>query len=188
MCNCLIGVTYLVVINIYLYNTEKKNTALKARNTCKSFEVANVNGWRWSLNTRWTACSFALPTTTKKNCFFLISQHGIGCCWRESDKPNRAPYCFYPSPYDTYAFVNMTESKRGVTAYYQLRRPSGYLGDFRLARLDLHFVTGDILNVKVRHEQTHDTIVVTKSNGENSSISLTPMSIPEDTKYKYNTP
>ncbi|XP_068618673.1 uncharacterized protein [Battus philenor] len=71
-----------------------------------------------------------------------------GCCWRSTPLPG-APFCFYPPHYDTYKFVNMTENKRGVTAYYALNRPSGYPGDFHQVRVDVMYVTGDIINVKI---------------------------------------
>ncbi|XP_013172172.1 PREDICTED: uncharacterized protein LOC106121193 [Papilio xuthus] len=71
-----------------------------------------------------------------------------GCCWRSTNIQG-APYCFYPPNYDTYKFYNMTENKRGVTAYYALNRPSGYPGDFRMVRVDIMFVTGDIINAKI---------------------------------------
>ncbi|XP_047993102.1 lysosomal alpha-glucosidase-like isoform X1 [Leguminivora glycinivorella] len=71
-----------------------------------------------------------------------------GCCWLPA-KTQGAPYCFYPPQYDTYRFVNMTETKHGTTAYYQRMRPSGYPGDFEVARMDFKYLSDDVLHIKI---------------------------------------
>ncbi|CAK1586499.1 unnamed protein product [Parnassius mnemosyne] len=75
-----------------------------------------------------------------------------GCCWKLTSVPG-APYCFYPPQYDSYTFLNMTERKRGITAYYTLNRPSGYPGDFQQVCLDIMFVSGDIIQIKITDAQ-----------------------------------
>ncbi|KAJ2944144.1 hypothetical protein O0L34_g18116 [Tuta absoluta] len=80
-----------------------------------------------------------------------------GCCWDTSHSAG-APYCFYPPHYDTFRFLNMTENKHGMRVMYSRGRPSGYPGDLALVALEFKYLSGDTLQVKVRHNQTGDNL------------------------------
>lgn len=71
-----------------------------------------------------------------------------GCCWKSSDI-HGAPYCFYPSHFDSFRFVNSTEDKHGMNVYMEKLRPSGYPGDFEVARMDFKYLSDDCLQIKI---------------------------------------
>ncbi|XP_028030522.1 uncharacterized protein LOC114243287 [Bombyx mandarina] len=71
-----------------------------------------------------------------------------GCCWKVTQMKG-APYCYYPSQYDTFRFVNMTEDKHSMTVFYEKARPSGYPDDFELVRMDFKYMSDEILQIKV---------------------------------------
>ncbi|XP_037294752.1 lysosomal alpha-glucosidase-like isoform X3 [Manduca sexta] len=71
-----------------------------------------------------------------------------GCCWKSTDTIG-VPYCYYPSQYDTFRFLNMTEDKHAMTVYYEKARPSGYPDDFETVRMDFKYLSDDVLGVKI---------------------------------------
>ncbi|CAB3259578.1 unnamed protein product [Arctia plantaginis] len=71
-----------------------------------------------------------------------------GCCWK-STETHGVPYCFYPSHYDSFHFINMTEDKHGMNVYMEKVRPSGYPGDFEVARMDIKYLSDDCLQIKI---------------------------------------
>ncbi|KAJ0178509.1 hypothetical protein K1T71_006332 [Dendrolimus kikuchii] len=71
-----------------------------------------------------------------------------GCCWKPTDVKG-APYCYYPSQYDTFHFLNMTEDKHSMTVYYEKSRPSGYPDDFHIVRMDFNYMSNDLLQIKI---------------------------------------
>lgn len=71
-----------------------------------------------------------------------------GCCWKVTQMKG-APYCYYPSQYDTFRFVNMTEDKHSMTVFYEKARPSGYPDDFELVRMDFKYMSDEILQIKI---------------------------------------
>ncbi|CAG9793674.1 unnamed protein product [Diatraea saccharalis] len=72
-----------------------------------------------------------------------------GCCWRIPEGKGNIPYCYYPPQYDSYRFLNMTEDKHSVTVYYERARPTGYPGDFEVARIDFKYMSDDLLQIKI---------------------------------------
>lgn len=44
----------------------------------------------------------------------------------------------------------MTEDKHGMTVFMEKVRPSGYPGDFEVARIDFKYMSDDCLQIKVR--------------------------------------
>ncbi|CAH2265666.1 jg4916 [Pararge aegeria aegeria] len=71
-----------------------------------------------------------------------------GCCWKSTAVAG-APYCFYPPQYDTYHFVNSTETKHGMGVYYGRARDVGYPGQFNTIKLDFYYVSDDVLEIKI---------------------------------------
>ncbi|CAH0584053.1 unnamed protein product [Chrysodeixis includens] len=71
-----------------------------------------------------------------------------GCCWKSSDTQG-VPYCYYPSHYDTFRFLNMTEDRHGMSVYLEKVRPSGYPGDFDTVRMDFKYLSDDVLQIKI---------------------------------------
>lgn len=76
-----------------------------------------------------------------------------GCCWNATTgylgKITGKPYCYYPAEYDTFHFLNMTENRHGLVVYYEKMRPSGYPDDFETVRMDLKYLSNDVLQIKV---------------------------------------
>ncbi|XP_052741878.1 uncharacterized protein LOC112049707 [Bicyclus anynana] len=70
-----------------------------------------------------------------------------GCCWKASTVSG-APYCFYPPQYDSYHFVNSTETKHGLCVYYERGRDAGYPGQFNTVQVLFHYVSDDVLQIK----------------------------------------
>nr|XP_034831483.1 lysosomal alpha-glucosidase-like [Maniola hyperantus] len=71
-----------------------------------------------------------------------------GCCWKATPVPG-APYCFYPPQYDTYHFVNSTETKHGMYVYCGRGRDAGYPNEFNTIKLDFNYVSDDVLQIKI---------------------------------------
>ncbi|XP_045766526.1 uncharacterized protein LOC123868162 [Maniola jurtina] len=71
-----------------------------------------------------------------------------GCCWKATSVPG-APYCFYPPQYDTYQFVNSTETKHGMYVYCGRGRDAGYPNEFNTIKLDFNYVSDDVLQIKI---------------------------------------
>lgn len=75
-----------------------------------------------------------------------------GCCWSTSDT-EFVPYCYYPSNFALYSFVNISKLNdnyhNGVVAYLKLTRESSYPEDIQLLKLVAHFETRSRLRVKI---------------------------------------
>ncbi|KAM3960741.1 lysosomal alpha-glucosidase [Aphomia sociella] len=77
---------------------------------------------------------------------------GRGCCWNSvtsTNEHNRVPYCFYPSHYNTFRFLNMTEDKHSTTVFYEKYRPSSYPDDFEIARIDFTYMSDEVMQIKI---------------------------------------
>ncbi|KAG7296287.1 hypothetical protein JYU34_021411 [Plutella xylostella] len=75
-----------------------------------------------------------------------------GCCWNATTTKYGSlgkPYCFYPPDYDTFHFVNMSETRHGISVCLERMRPSGYPGDFDLVNMDFKYLSNGALQIKI---------------------------------------
>ncbi|XP_052750004.1 lysosomal alpha-glucosidase-like isoform X2 [Galleria mellonella] len=74
-----------------------------------------------------------------------------GCCWNPVtlEQKDGIPYCFFPPQYDTFRFLNMTEDKHSTTVFYEKARPSGYPDDFEFARIDIKYLSDEVVQIKI---------------------------------------
>lgn len=87
-----------------------------------------------------------------------------GCCWQQSEEAN-IPSCFYPILYNSYNFVNVSESTDGIVAYMKLVKPSVYPDDLKFLRLDVNYVGEALVNIKVSYKWSfyYGVILIYKS-------------------------
>lgn len=78
-----------------------------------------------------------------------------GCCWLPAETgtkfgvPLDVPYCFYPSNYNGYSFVNITKEAFGIEALLQRTYRSPYPDDVKILKMVFRFETMERLRVKV---------------------------------------
>lgn len=84
-----------------------------------------------------------------------------GCCWlprkSKSNKkrklmdgtPLDVPYCFYPNNFQSYKYVNMTDTPYGVVAYLKRSFRSPYPNDLETIKMTVRYETETRLHVKV---------------------------------------
>lgn len=79
-----------------------------------------------------------------------------GCCWipaKTKPQMNAAlavPYCFYPENFDTYKYVNISETAYGLDAYLKRSYSTAYPGDVEIIKLGVKFESDTRLHIKVR--------------------------------------
>lgn len=88
-----------------------------------------------------------------------------GCCWVSKNKlllnknsvensrvqhaTLNVPYCFYPSGYGGYKFINITETQSGSISFLQRTFKSPYPDDVAVIRMDVRYETEQRLRIKV---------------------------------------
>jgi hypothetical protein len=76
-----------------------------------------------------------------------------GCCWIPSSKSSKdglgIPYCFYPSKFRSYRYLNISSTDKGKTAYLEKVVSSPYPGDIQLVKIDFNYIDENVLQVKV---------------------------------------
>ncbi|EEZ99945.2 lysosomal alpha-glucosidase [Tribolium castaneum] len=78
-----------------------------------------------------------------------------GCCWIPAKKkpkmgvPLATPYCFYPSNYGTYNYVNVTQTAYGLEAFLKRGYATAYPGDVEIIKLSAKFETETRLHIKI---------------------------------------
>lgn len=78
-----------------------------------------------------------------------------GCCWIPVKTKSAVgvkldvPYCFFPPNYDSYNYVNITETAYGCSAFLRRKYRSPYPSDVETIRMDVRFETATRLHVKV---------------------------------------
>lgn len=78
-----------------------------------------------------------------------------GCCWiqleneNEGNVPLNVPYCFYPPNYESYTYLNITETAYGLNAYLRRKYRSPYPNDVEIIKMDVRFETSTRLHIKV---------------------------------------
>ncbi|XP_030765567.1 lysosomal alpha-glucosidase-like [Sitophilus oryzae] len=108
-----------------------------------------------------------------------------GCCWLSTETKARAkntskirqniamPYCFYPPNYNTYKFVNVSETAFGLVAYLQRSYQSGYPNDVEVIQLIVKYETENRLHIKIvdplniRYEPAYPELPIVDTAAEN---------------------
>lgn len=115
---------------LYLYEDARYNAALEAEK-CHP----KTNAWKFD-------CFPNAPVDQN-----LCEKRG--CCWTDTVDSNGVPYCYYSSTHEDYAYVNVTTTSQGYTAFLERRAQSGYPGDVRVLRLDVVFQSNYSLKIKI---------------------------------------
>ncbi|XP_047026536.1 uncharacterized protein LOC124634907 [Helicoverpa zea] len=122
--------------------TERKKTELNKKNVYPERTVEVLQDMCSKVEEVMKFDCFPQGTANEKDCVKR------GCCWKSTDTQG-VPYCYYPSHYDSFRFLNMTEDKHGMNVYMEKVRPSGYPGDFEVARMDFKYLSDDALQIKI---------------------------------------
>lgn len=83
-----------------------------------------------------------------------------GCCWLSPKGGSKhfrkkmnisltMPYCFYPSNYQTYTYINITETAYGVVAFLKRNYASSFPDDVELLKMTAKYETENRLHIKV---------------------------------------
>lgn len=80
-----------------------------------------------------------------------------GCCWIPLKHKSKrlkgvsldVPYCFYPVNYQSYKYVNMTETAFGLVAYLKRSFRSPYPNDVETVKMTVRYETENRLHIKV---------------------------------------
>lgn len=76
-----------------------------------------------------------------------------GCCWvplNSSKQGMNVPYCYYPSKFRSYKYVNVSETDTAITAYLEKVINSSYPNNIQLLKIDINYLHENFLQVKVR--------------------------------------
>lgn len=81
-----------------------------------------------------------------------------GCCWipaktkpKNQDVPLNTPYCFYPPNYNTYNYINVTETGFGLVAFLRRNYRTAYPDDIDVLKMIVKYESENRLHVKVRN-------------------------------------
>lgn len=79
-----------------------------------------------------------------------------GCCWipaktkpKNLDVPLNTPYCFYPPNYNTYNYINVTETGFGLVAFLRRSYRTAYPDDIDVLKMIVKYESETRLHVKV---------------------------------------
>ncbi|XP_050301021.1 lysosomal alpha-glucosidase-like [Anthonomus grandis grandis] len=80
-----------------------------------------------------------------------------GCCWIPAKtKPKRyksialdVPYCYYPPNYETYKFLNVTQTAFGLVGFLKRNYKSAYPNDVEIIKLIVKYETENRLHLKI---------------------------------------
>ncbi|XP_060535181.1 lysosomal alpha-glucosidase-like isoform X2 [Cylas formicarius] len=78
-----------------------------------------------------------------------------GCCWipaktkpRNFETSLNVPYCFYPPNYESYKYINVTETAFGLVAFLKRTYRTAYPDDVETLKMIVKYETDDRLHVK----------------------------------------
>lgn len=71
------------------------------------------------------------------------------CCWSPSTQNSQIPWCYYSSNYSNYKVINVTESRNGIIAFFNITTNTIYKNDIKVLCMDISFQTAQRLRVKV---------------------------------------
>ncbi|KAJ8925244.1 hypothetical protein NQ315_001431 [Exocentrus adspersus] len=79
-----------------------------------------------------------------------------GCCWipaktkpKDANVPLNIPYCFYPANYNTYNYINVTESGFGLVAFLRRSYRTAYPEDIHVLKMIVKYETETRLHIKM---------------------------------------
>ncbi|KAK5642360.1 hypothetical protein RI129_008527 [Pyrocoelia pectoralis] len=79
-----------------------------------------------------------------------------GCCWvpvksktkKKKHLPLDVPYCYFPPNYESYKYVNVTETAYGLTAFLKRNYRSAYGSDLEIIKMIVKYETENRLHIK----------------------------------------
>ncbi|CAG9821832.1 unnamed protein product [Phaedon cochleariae] len=87
-----------------------------------------------------------------------------GCCWSPTKSqmpttsnvgvPLNVPYCFYPNNYNTYKYINISETHFGLEAFLKRDYQSGYPDDVEILKMVVQYDSETRLHIKVLDPKT----------------------------------
>ncbi|KAK4877010.1 hypothetical protein RN001_009516 [Aquatica leii] len=110
-----------------------------------------------------------------------------GCCWmplksktkkKKLNVPLDVPYCFYPPNYETYKYVNITETAYGLTAFLKRSYKSAYPDDVEVIKMTVKYESENRLHIKFtdpshsRFEPPYPEVPIVDKAASNFSYSL----------------
>ncbi|KAF5269885.1 hypothetical protein FQR65_LT05683 [Abscondita terminalis] len=110
-----------------------------------------------------------------------------GCCWiplkvktrkRKLHVPLDVPYCFYPPNYESYKYINITETAYGLTAYLRRNYRSAYPEDVEVIKMIVKYESENRLHIKFtdpchsRFEPPFPEVPIVDKASSNFSYSL----------------
>ncbi|KAL3284606.1 hypothetical protein HHI36_018760 [Cryptolaemus montrouzieri] len=80
-----------------------------------------------------------------------------GCCWQPVDNvaPLGVPYCFYPSGFPSYYYLNTSKTAFGLVAFLKRDFKTSYPGDVEILKLTVKYETATRLHIKISDPLNH---------------------------------
>lgn len=75
------------------------------------------------------------------------------CCWSPSSSNSQVPWCYYPSNYSNYKFINVTKSRNEIIAFFNLTSNTNYKDNVKILCMDISLQTAQRLRIKVNISQ-----------------------------------
>lgn len=76
-----------------------------------------------------------------------------GCCWApvitSAKEEMGVPFCYYPSNYKSYRYINVSHTDIGITAYQENLIESIYPNTIQLLKIDVNYISDNIFQIKV---------------------------------------
>ncbi|XP_054285968.1 lysosomal alpha-glucosidase-like [Macrosteles quadrilineatus] len=107
-----------------------------------------------------------------------------GCCWSPVNSTSKeeqgVPYCYYPSKFRSYRYVNIYPTDLGATAYLANVVNSTYPDNIQMVRIDFNYLDENILQVKIYDANQ------TRFESPLPKLSLTGRRLAKNTSYYVN--
>lgn len=76
-----------------------------------------------------------------------------GCCWAPVNTSAKGemgvPFCYYPSNYKSYQYINVSHTDNGITAYQENLIKSTYPDNIQLLKIEVNYISDNIFQIKV---------------------------------------
>lgn len=76
------------------------------------------------------------------------------CSWTPDQNFSPYPWCYYSECYNNYNTINVTQTSKGIVAFFNLTTGSHYKNNIQLIRLDVIFETSQRLRVTVSYSES----------------------------------
>lgn len=107
-----------------------------------------------------------------------------GCCWVPVNSTSKGqlgvPYCFYPTKFRSYRYLNVSVTDLGATAYLENVFNSSYPENIQLVKIDFNYLDENILQIKIYDANT------ARFESPFPKISLDGRHLPKKTSYYVN--